>query len=64
MVERSVVAAAAGLGVELLVTTGVATADAFREATGREISVLGMATNQRPGLLVDAGHVVEDDNVW
>ena len=63
MIDRGVVAAASDLGVSLLVTTGIPTAGAFREATGRGISILGMATNQRPGLLVDAGHVVDDDNV-
>lgn len=62
MVDRAVVAVAGRLGMSMIVTTGIPTADAYREATGREISILGMATNQRPGLLVDAGHVVEDDN--
>lgn len=62
MVDREVVTAAAGLGVSLVVTSGIVTADAFRAALGNEISVLGMATNQRPGLLVDAGHVVEGDD--
>ncbi len=61
IVDRLVVAAAAGLGVSLIATTGIPTADAFREATGREVSILGMAAHQRPGLLVDAGHVIEDD---
>jgi formate dehydrogenase accessory protein FdhD len=62
MVDRKIVASAGSLGMSLIATSGVPTADAFREATGREISLLGMATNQRPGLLVDAGHVVEDDD--
>lgn len=62
IVDRIVVSAAARLGVALIVTTGIPTADAFREAIGREVSILGMAANQRPGLLVDAGHVVEDDH--
>ncbi len=61
IVDRLVVAAAARLGVVLIATTGIPTADAFREATGREVSILGMAANQRPGLLVDAGHIIEDD---
>lgn len=61
MVDRSVVAAAGRLGVSIVVTSGVPTADAFREALGREVTILGMAANQRPGLLVDAGHVLEDD---
>lgn len=61
IVDRLVVAGAARLGVGLIATTGIPTADAFREATGREVSILGMAANQRPGLLVDAGHVIEDD---
>lgn len=63
IVDRIVVSAAARLGVGLIVTTGIPTADAFREATGREVSILGMAANQRPGLLVDAGHVIEDDEL-
>lgn len=61
IVDRLVVAAAARLGVALVVTTGIPTAGAFREAIGRELSLLGMAAHQRPGLLVDAGHVIEDD---
>jgi formate dehydrogenase accessory protein FdhD len=63
IVERLVVEAAYRLGIDLIVTTGIPTADAFREATGREISILGLATSARPGLLVDAGHVVEDSDL-
>jgi formate dehydrogenase accessory protein FdhD len=63
MIDQNVVRAAGLLGMSLIITTGIPTANAFREATGRELTILGMATNQRPGLLVDAGHVVEDDNV-
>lgn len=62
LVDRTVIRAAARLGVSLVATSGILTADAFRLALGQEISVLGMATNQRPGLLVDAGHVLEDDD--
>lgn len=61
IVDRLVVGAASRLGVALIVTTGIPTADAFRAATGRDVSLLGMAAHQRPGLLVDAGHVVEDE---
>jgi formate dehydrogenase accessory protein FdhD len=61
MVDRSIIAAVGSLGVSIVVTSGIVTAGAFREALGREVSILGMATNQRPGLLVDAGHVMEDD---
>lgn len=63
MVDRAVIRAAAKLGVSIVATSGIPTADAFRLALGQDISILGMATNQRPGLLVDAGHVVEDDEV-
>ena len=63
MVDRSVIRAAAKLGVSMVVTSGIPTADAFRLALGQDITILGMATNQRPGLLVDAGHVVEDDGI-
>jgi formate dehydrogenase accessory protein FdhD len=62
MVDRKIVASARLLGMSLIATSGIPTADAFREATGQELSLLGMATNQRPGLLVDAGHVVEDND--
>jgi formate dehydrogenase accessory protein FdhD len=62
MVDRSVIRAAAALGVSVVATSGIPTADAFRLALGLDVTILGMATNQRPGLLVDAGHVVEDDS--
>lgn len=60
MIDRQVVESMSRLGVSLLVTTGIPTADAFRAATGQNVSLLGMASSQRPGLLVDAGHVIED----
>lgn len=63
MMNRMVVDAAGRLGVSLLATSAIPTADAFREAIGREITVLGMAASQHPGLLVDAGHVIEDDDM-
>jgi formate dehydrogenase accessory protein FdhD len=64
MVDRAVIKAAANLGVSIVATSGIPTADAFRLALGQDVSILGMATNQRPGLLVDAGHVVEEDEVF
>jgi formate dehydrogenase assembly factor FdhD len=60
LVNRIIVDAAARLGVPVLATTGVVTADAFREAIGRDISIIGMAGSQRSGLLVDGGHVIDD----
>jgi formate dehydrogenase accessory protein FdhD len=60
LVNRIIVDAAARLGVPVLATTGVVTADAFREAIGRDISIVGMAGSQQAGLLVDGGHVIDD----
>jgi formate dehydrogenase accessory protein FdhD len=61
LVNRAIVDAAGRLGIPVLATTGVLTAEAFREAIGRDISVIGMMSSQRPGLLVDGGHIIEDD---
>lgn len=57
IVERQVVDAAARLGVEVIATGSMPTADAFRAATGSGVSMVGMATSPAARLLIDAGHV-------
>lgn len=62
-VDRQVVDVAAGLGMEVIATSGMPTADAFRAATGHGLSMVGMATSRAARLLVDAGHVTLSDEI-
>lgn len=62
IVDRGVIASMAGLGVSLVATTGIPTAEAFREATGLGVTVVGLARSRRPGVLVDAGHILEESD--
>lgn len=59
IVGRQLVEAAARIGIALIVTSAILTAEAFRAATGLSMSVIGMATARSMGLLVDGGHIVE-----
>lgn len=60
IVDRRVVTSMAALGVSVVVSTGILTAEAFREATGLGVSVVGLARSRRPGVLVDAAHILEE----
>lgn len=60
IVGRKVVEAAASVGVSLIVTSAIPTADAFRAAMGLSLSIVGIAMSKSMGLLVDSGHIVEN----
>jgi len=57
MVGRHVIDASASLGLGMIVTSGVPTADACRAAQGSGMTVVGMATARTVGVLIDHGHV-------
>lgn len=57
MVDRRLVEAAGRLGVSLIVTSAIPTAEAYRAATGMSLSIVGMALATTLGLLVDGGHI-------
>lgn len=59
IVDRRLVEAAARLGISMIITSAIPTADAFRAASRLSLSIVGMALTRTAGLLVDAGHIEE-----
>lgn len=57
MIGRRVVEAATRMGLAMLVTSGLPTAEACRAAQGAGMTVVGMATARTVGVLIDHGHL-------
>jgi formate dehydrogenase accessory protein FdhD len=59
IVGRRLVEATGRLGISLIVTSAIPTAEAYRAATGLSLSMIGMAVSRSMGLLTDGGHITE-----
>lgn len=57
VVDRRLIETVARLGISLVVTSAIATADALRAANGLSLSIVGLALSRTPGLFVDSGHI-------